>query len=232
MSSSILYIEDDLKIQSAVCEFLKTRGYNVFTASNGEDGINILANEKIDLLLLDLNLPDMTGEFICDFVMKNYNIPVIMISAKVDEDQVVYGFKVGASDYIKKPFSLKEMLARIELHLEKRDSEDNTLSFNNKRLVLNMDSHTLEAHGEEINLTNNEYKILSLFCNNPGKAFDRENIISAAFGFEYDGFERTIDSHIKNLRLKIEKDTKKPEFIQTVRGVGYKFAGKRDNNEK
>ena len=229
MRKKILYIEDDYKIQEAVATFLERQNFDVIVASTGEEGINKLTQNEISIVLLDLMLPDMDGEDVCSFIKQTYKVPVIMVTAKVDENFVVNGFKIGADDYIKKPFSLKEMLARIQSMLQRNNSEkQEKLSFNSGALVADFEEATVLINNKAVHLTQHEFQILKLLMINANKVFDREMIIKGAFGFSNTSYERTMDSHIKNLRIKIEKNPKSPQYIITVRGLGYKFIGEAD----
>ena len=229
MRKKILYIEDDYKIQEAVATFLERQNFDVIVASTGEEGINKLTKNEISMVLLDLMLPDMDGEEVCSFIKQTYKVPVIMVTAKVDENFVVNGFKIGADDYIKKPFSLKEMLARIQSMLQRNNSEkQEKLSFNSGALVADFEEATVLINNKAVHLTQHEFQILKLLMINANKVFDREMIIKGAFGFSNTSYERTMDSHIKNLRIKIEKNPKSPQYIITVRGLGYKFIGEAD----
>lgn len=228
---TILYVEDDLQIQKAVINFLSHHEYHTIGLSNANDAINYLTNFDVDLVLLDLGLPDLSGEELCVWIKKNHNLPIIMITAKIDEDFVVNGFRLGAKDYIKKPFGLKELLVRIEAILKSDDNVNDNLSFNNKTLVINLVSHEIKVCGEYLEITEYEYKILKLLAKNTNQVFSREQIITGAFGYEYDGYERTIDSHIKNIRNKLKTKTN-ISFIKTTRGIGYKFIGVNDDEKK
>ncbi|MGL5042992.1 MAG: response regulator transcription factor [Culicoidibacterales bacterium] len=231
MRKIILYIEDDGKIQEAVATFLRSQNFEVIVASTGATGINELAQKEIDLVLLDLMLPDMAGEDVCSFIKANYNVPVIMVTAKVDEDFVVNGFKIGTDDYIKKPFSLNEMLARIQSLLQRKDrGKQRPLSFNSGALVVDFAGATIVVKEKLVHLTQHEFQILKLLITNSHKVFNREMIIRGAFGFLNTSYERTMDSHIKNIRLKIEDNPRNSQYIMTVRGLGYKFIGEADEN--
>lgn len=231
MRKKILYIEDDYKIQEAVATFLERQNFDVIVASTGEEGINKLTQNEISIVLLDLMLPDMDGEDVCSFIKQTYKVPVIMVTAKVDENFVVNGFKIGADDYIKKPFSLNEMLARIQSMLQRNDNEkQDKFSFNSGALVADFEEATVLINNKAVHLTQHEFQILKLLIINANKVFDREMIIKGAFGFSNTSYERTMDSHIKNLRFKIEKNPKRPQYIMTVRGLGYKFIGEADEN--
>ena len=228
----ILIIDDEPKIIEVVESFLESKGYSVFGAEDSRRAFEVLNEEKIDLILLDLMLPGMTGEEICAAIRKKSNVPIIMLTAKVEESDVLTGLSTGADDYITKPFSLKILLARVEAMLRRSReysfAPGNKLSFNGGELEIDFDSRSLRKNGQTITLTPSEFQILEALIKNPNKAFTREQLIDAALGDDFDGFPRAIDVHVKNLRQKIENDSKNPEYVVTIHGVGYKFGGLRD----
>lgn len=225
----VLVVDDEVKILEVVRALLESKGFIVFTAENGRQAFEILESESVSLILLDLMLPEMSGEEICKTVRKKSRVPIIMLTAKADEADMLEGLGVGADDYITKPFSLKTLYARIEAVL-RRSSDDlmplyNKSSFYNGDLEIDFESHTVKKNKSEVKLTPNEFKILAALIKYPNKIFTREELISVALGDEFDGYDRTVDSHIKNIRQKIESDPKNPVYILTMHGVGYKFGG-------
>ena len=225
----ILIVDDEPKIVEAVAAYLENSGYAVLTAYDGKEAMQVFEKNKPDLLVLDLMLPFMSGEDVCREIRKTSRIPIIMLTAKMEEDDKIYAFQIGADDYVTKPFSPRELVARIN-SLLRRTKEVNApvfdvISFKNNDLEVDIKSYTVKKAGNIVNLTPNEFKLLCAMITYPQKTFTREELIEIAFGHSYDGFERTIDSHIKNLRSKIEDDTTNPEYIVTVRGIGYKFGG-------
>jgi DNA-binding response OmpR family regulator len=225
----ILVVDDEVKILEVVKAFLENKGYIIFIAENGRQAFEILESENVSLVLLDLMLPEMSGEEICKAIRKKSRIPIIMLTAKADESDMLEGLGIGADDYITKPFSLKALYARIEAVL-RRSSDDliplyNKSSFNNTDLEIDFESHIVKKNKSEVKLTPNEFKILAALIKYPNKIFTREELISVALGDEFDGYDRTVDSHIKNIRQKIESDLKNPVYILTIHGVGYKFGG-------
>lgn len=228
----ILIVEDEAKIAEAVEAYLNKRGYNTAIAGDGRDALNKFAVLCPDMLILDLNLPLISGEDVCREIRKKSRIPIIMLTAKSLEDDKVNGLVMGADDYMTKPFSPRELVARVD-SLFRRCSDGispafNYISFNKGDLILDYDSYTVSKAGQPANLTPNEYKILSTLVKYPNKTYTRDELIDIAFGIDFVGNERTIDSHIKNLRAKIENDTTTPQYILTVRGIGYKFGGSKD----
>lgn len=225
----ILIVEDEEKIASVVLSFLENKSYSVLWAKDGKEAIDMFEKENVTLILLDLMLPIISGEEVCRLIRKKSRVPIIMLTAKSDEADMLNGLGIGADDYITKPFSLKALHARIEAVL-RRSSEDvealtNYYSYNQGDLSVDFVSRTVMKRTGEVKLTPNEYKILTTMIKYPNKVFTRDELISIAFGDEFEGYDRTIDSHIKNLRQKIEIDPKKPIYVKTIHGVGYKFGG-------
>jgi DNA-binding response OmpR family regulator len=225
----ILMVEDEEKIVSVVKSFLESKGYCVFSAEDGRKALEIFERENIALILLDLMLPVLSGEEVCRLIRRKSRVPIIMLTAKSDEADMLEGLGIGADDYITKPFSLKALHARIEAVM-RRSSEDIAFlnsknSFHNGDLTVDIESRMITKQSQEVKLTPNEYKILTTIMKYPNKVFTREELIVTAFGDEFEGFDRTIDSHIKNLRQKIESDPKNPVYVKTIHGVGYKFGG-------
>jgi len=225
----VLVVEDEAKISEVIKSFLESKGFVVLVAENGRQAFGLIDKENISLIILDLMLPDMSGEEICMKIRKTSRVPIIMVTAKADEEDMLKGLGIGADDYITKPFSLKELFARIEVVL-RRSSDDliplyNKNSFLDGDLEVDFQSRTIKKQGREVSLTPNEYKILAAMIKYPNKVFTREELIQTALGDEFEGFDRAIDSHIKNIRQKIETDTKNPDYLITIHGTGYKFGG-------
>lgn len=228
-SKKILVVDDEVKIVEVIKSYLENSGYSVFTAYSGKDGINLFEMEKPSLLILDLMLPDISGEVICREIRKKSRVPIIMLTAKAEEEDILEGLDIGADDYVTKPFSPKQLIARVAALL--RRTEDGTvpllrrMSFNNDELLIDTEKYEVKKKGEVLNLTPSEYKMLIILIKYPSKVFSREELITMVLGDDFEGYDRTIDAHIKNLRQKIENDPKKPQYIITVHGVGYKFGG-------
>ncbi len=226
---NILVIDDELMICEAISSYLKKHGFNVFTANTGNDGLRILKEQEISFIILDLMLPDMSGEEICSIVRSQSRVPIIMLTAKTMEEDMINGLSIGADDYITKPFSLKNLYARIQA-VSRRSLKDlgqlaNVQAWNNSDLVIDYELVKVKKAGEEISLTPIEWKLLSLFSKYPNKVFTRDELIERVFDIDFDGYDRVIDTHIKNLRKKIEDDPKKPKYICTIHGMGYRFGG-------
>ena len=226
MDISILIIEDDVGISNIERKYLEKEGYLVDQSFNGEDALIKIKENHYDLILLDLMLPGVSGEEIMEYIRTNSETPVIMVTAKVEEEQIVKGLKIGADDYISKPFSPKEMVQRVKTVLRRVEKynlpKSEWLNIDNGKIQIDFDNHKLLKNGKEVSLTNNEFKIIQTLFSNPQKIFTREEIIEIAFGMHYDAYDRAIDTHIKNIRHKIEDQPKSPKYIKTVYGVGYK----------
>ncbi|GMQ63364.1 response regulator transcription factor [Vallitalea maricola] len=233
MEEKILVIDDEHGLLEVVEAYLKKDGYEVFTADNGKEGLSLYKNIDPDFIILDLMLPDLSGEKICEKIREESDVPILMLTAKSMEDDKISGLALGADDYLTKPFSPRELVMRVKAILRRtykktNINNDNIISFNNKDIIIDKEEHIVKKAGEVLNITPNEYEILLLFVRNPNKVFTRSQIIDAALGYEFVGYDRTIDAHIKNLRKKLEDDIKKPGYLLTVYGVGYKFKGKQD----
>ncbi|MCY6369897.1 response regulator transcription factor [Clostridium ganghwense] len=224
---NILVVDDEEKIVEVVKSYLEKEGYKVFEAYNGKNAIKIFEENDISLIILDLMLPDLTGEEICKTLRKKSRVPIIMLTAKVKEENILDGFYIGADDYVTKPFSPKQLIARVMALLRRTDNEviSNIMSFNNDDLVIDDLKYEVKKNSQIVNLTATEYKILLTMAKYPQKAFTREELVCMVLGEDYDGFDRVIDTHIKNLRQKIEDNTREPKYILTIHGIGYKFGG-------
>ena len=225
----VLIVDDEMKIIEVIKAFLESKGFIVFMAENAKEAFNIFEKENISLIILDLMLPDMSGEDICSIIRKKSRVPIIMLTAKVDEEDKLNGLGIGADDYMTKPFSLKELYARVEAVLRRSQDSFKPLYekgyFRDDDLVIDFQSHVVKKKKLEVNLTPNEFKILVTLIKYPNKVFTRNELIVSALGDEFEGYDRIIDSHIKNIRQKIEDNPKDPVYLITVHGVGYKFGG-------
>ncbi|HHV26814.1 response regulator transcription factor [Anaerosalibacter bizertensis] len=228
-NKKILVVEDEKRILDVVKAYLEKEGFEVKTAIDGKEALDLFNSETFHLIILDLMLPIISGEKVCNHIRTSSDIPIIMLTAKVDEDDKIEGLAIGADDYVTKPFSPRELVSRVKALLRRSYRDSNPLfeklSFNNKDLEVDIDKMEVKKDGKVILLTTNEFKILSALLTNPGQVFSREQLIEKAFGIDYEGFDRTIDTHIKNIRQKIEDNPKEPKYILTVYGVGYKFGG-------
>lgn len=226
---TVLVVDDEVKITEVVKSYLENSGYNAQCAYDGKQAMSLFDKLSPILVILDLMLPDMTGEDICRAIRKKSRIPIIMLTAKVEDADIINGLGIGADDYLTKPFSPKQLIARVEAILRRVSSEAIPLasefSFNDGELVIDGMRHEVRKNGEQLALTPNEYKILMTMAKYPSKAFTREELIEIALGEDFDGFDRVIDTHIKNIRQKLGDDGRTPRYILTVHGTGYKFGG-------
>lgn len=226
---NILVVDDERMIREAVSSYLEKQGCCVFTAETGQEALQIFDQETISFVILDLMLPDMSGEEICTAIRRQSRVPIIMLTAKTMERDMVSGLDLGADDYITKPFSLKNLYARVQAILRRASADLKPLaariSWNQGDLVIDYDRREVHKGGRTIAVTPIEWKLLSAFTKYPQKIFTRDDLLAAAFDQDFDGYDRVIDTHIKNLRKKIEDDPKKPVYICTVHGMGYKFGG-------
>jgi len=228
-SKKILIVDDEMKIVEVVKSYLEKSGYSVYVAYNGKEALDKFEKENPALVILDLMLPDITGEEICKTLRKKSRVPIIMLTAKVEEEEVLRGLNIGADDYVTKPFSPRQLVARVEAVLRRSSDAfvplSSRISLNNDELVIDTLKYEVKKHGKAVNLTPNEYKLLLTMVKYPDKTFTREELITMALGEDFDGYDRTIDTYIKNIRQKIENDPKNPKYIVTIHGIGYRFGG-------
>jgi len=226
---TILVVDDEPKISEVVASYLESRGYRVLTEETGSGALDTFERENVALVVLDLMLPDISGEEVCRRLRNTSRVPIIMLTAKSDEASLLEGLGIGADDYVTKPFSLKALAARIEAVLRRAGGDILPLtvraSFRDGDLMVDFEKMLVRKAGREVSLTPSEMKILSTLIKYPGKAFTREELVELALGIEFGGYDRAIDSHIKNLRQKIEDDPRSPVYILTIHGTGYKFGG-------
>ncbi|MEJ2696552.1 MAG: response regulator transcription factor [Candidatus Sulfobium sp.] len=227
---SILIVEDEKKIAEIVKAYLEKEKYHVVHVETGEAALKHL-NEPFDLVILDLMLPDIQGEELCGIIRKNSDVPVIMLTAKSGEEDRIKGLGIGADDYVVKPFSPRELVARVKAHLRRAGkAKKKVLSYNHGALKIDTSLYEVLKEGEQVVLTPTEFKILLALAENPGRVFSRDQLVNVVQGYDFEGYDRTVDAHVKNLRHKIEKDSKDPQFIKTVYGIGYKFTGTPDED--
>ncbi|HHV38604.1 MAG TPA: response regulator transcription factor [Tepidimicrobium sp.] len=228
-NKTILLVEDEENISNVIKAYLIKEGFNVITAENGLKALELFNNEKIHLIILDLMLPKLSGEKVCTTIRATSDIPIIMLTAKVDEDDKIEGLSIGADDYVTKPFSPRELVSRVIALLRRSYRESSPLAekliFNDGDLEINMNKMIVKKRGKILPITPNEFKLLASLLTNPGQVFSRDQLIEMSFGYDYNGYNRTIDTYVKNIRLKIENNPKKPQYIITVYGAGYKFGG-------
>jgi DNA-binding response OmpR family regulator len=222
----ILIIEDEAVIRKAIRMACEKEGYEVVEAENGSEGLYLSESSRPDLILLDVMLPDISGFDVCREVRKSGSaVPIIILSAKTDEIDIVVGLEIGTDDYITKPFRARELLARIAAHLRRVRQEeygsDGRLDF--KDLSINLNERRVFKKGDKVELTHTEFDLLAFLASNSGKVLSREKILNHVWGYEYPIETRVIDVHVRNLRRKIENDPGRPFFILAVPGIGYRF---------
>jgi DNA-binding response OmpR family regulator len=231
---TIAIIDDEENIVDVVKSYLEKSGYKVVYAYSGGDAMALIDKYVPSLIILDLMLPDISGEDLCRAIRKKSRVPIIMLTAKIQEEDVISGLSIGADDYVTKPFSPRQLMARVDALLRRVSEEPvplfSELSMNDGELVADILRHEIRKNGKPVSLTPDEYNILMVMLKYPTKVFTRDELIDFALDDEFDGFDRIIDTHIKNIRQKIENDPKSPRYVQTVHGVGYKFGGELDEN--
>ena len=229
----ILLVEDDATIAEVVTAYLNDAGYSVNHYERGQEALERARNQQPMLVVLDLSLPDIPGELICQKLKQLGDIPVIMLTAKSSEDQRLIGFSLGADDYVVKPFSARELVYRVKIALRRttdttKDISDVKVSFNKGSLLLDPECYHAIVSGSSVELSATEFKLLLRIASAPGKVFSREELLEKVLGYTYEGYDRCIDAHIKNIRHKIGDRPKNPVYIESVYGVGYRFNGVKD----
>ncbi|MEM9952275.1 MAG: response regulator transcription factor [Chloroflexota bacterium] len=222
----ILIVEDDPKTANLLRLYLRQAGYDAEVATDGYTGLDMARRIQPDLVVLDLMLPHLDGLDICRLIRLESSVPIIILTAKSTEDDVLRGLELGADDYIAKPFSPREVVARVKTVL--RRVQDATGANGQKELqfgdlAINLTRHEVAISGDVVHLTPKEFKLLETLAKEPGRAFTRLELVERAFGYDYEGLERTVDAHVMNLRKKIERDHTNPNYVETVYGVGYRF---------
>ena len=225
MANDILVIEDDPGIARIVRLYLERDGHTVTTASDGVSGLNSARSGKPDLIVLDLMLPRLDGMSVCRALREESDVPIVMATARVDEEDRLAGLDLGADDYIVKPFSPRELAARVRAVLRRtaRQSPVKPTLLEFDGITIDFQTQTVVREDEKPSLTPTEFRLLAMLASQPGRPFSRDQIIDDVFGYDFDGYDRTVDVHIANLRRKIEPDVRRPRYVQTVHGVGYRF---------
>lgn len=223
MKETILVIDDEVKIIEVIKLYLENEGYTVIQATSGIEALKKQSEFNPDLLILDLMLPDISGEKVCERIREESDVPIIMLTAKSSEESILNGYSIGSDDYVTKPFSPKQLVAKVNAVLKrvKRNRSEN-LIFNNE-LIIDIVNKKVEYNNKEIVLTASEYKILSILARNPNRIFSREELMDYISRDNICIYDRIIDTHIKNIRAKLEQDSKNPTYIKTIRGMGYRF---------
>jgi DNA-binding response OmpR family regulator len=225
--NNILIIEDEEKVSEVIKAYLEKEGYKVYCAAEGLKGIDIFKSNDIKLVILDLMLPDISGEDVCKIIRESSDVHIFMLTAKVALEDRIEGLNIGADEYLIKPFSPRELTARVNALFRRLDAENESsnLIYDDGRLAVDFEKREVKVNGEEVSFTPNEFDILYVLIMNKGRVLSREQLIEKIFGLDFEGYDRTIDVHIKNIRKKIEEDTKNPKYVITVVKVGYKFGG-------
>lgn len=224
MSKKILVVDDEARLRSLVRQYLEQDGFSVLTAGNGRQALIIAREERPDLIVLDLMMPEMDGWEFMRRHRQDFNTPIILLTARIEDVDKIAGLEMGADDYITKPFSPRELVARVRAVLRRAEPEaekPDLLRAGN--LELNLTSRILKVNSKAVELTRMEFDLLQILMSHPGRAFNRLDLLERTQGFAYDGYERTVDVHVKNLRKKIEPDPSNPQYILTSFGVGYRF---------
>lgn len=224
MPKRILVVDDEPQILKVLIAYLEKAGYQVFSAADGVSALAAFYKERPDFLILDLNLPGMDGLDVCKAIRRDSDIPILMLTARVEETDRLVGLELGADDYVIKPFSPREVVARVKTILRRASSEaakPDLITVSD--LVIDLEQHTVRRGSVPVELTPTEFGILVVLASQPKRVFSRLQIMEQAQGDAFEGYERTIDAHIKNIRLKLEPNPKDPAYIQTVFGIGYKL---------
>jgi len=221
----VLLVEDEKTIRDAVAAYLEREGYWVTAAADGREALHEFSLHRFDMVVLDLMLPRVSGEQVCREIRDKSDVPIIMLTAKGELDDRIAGLELGADDYLVKPFSPRELIARIKVLLRRTHASEvpqrDRLAYGN--LELDIAGHRALLDGHDIDLTASEFKLLTVLARYPGRVYSRMELVEKVLGYDFEGYERTVDSHVKNLRAKLGDDPKKPTFIATVHGVGYRF---------
>lgn len=226
----ILVVEDEKAIREAVCAYLEKEGYWVTTAADGIAAIDEFDKHQFDVVVLDLMLPKASGEEVCQTIREGSDVPIIMLTAKGELEDRVAGLELGADDYLVKPFSPRELVARVRALLRRANVTEEPQRDRLQYGDLEIDSagHKVRVDGDDVDLTASEFKLLATLARYPGRVYSRMELVEKVLGYDFVGYERTIDSHVKNLRAKLGDDPKDPQYIYTVHGVGYRFEAPAD----
>jgi len=225
MTQKVLVVDDEPEIVRLVRAYLERAGFAVVTAAEGREALAVFRHERPNLVVLDLNLPGMDGLDVCREMRRASDVPIIMLTARLEETDRLIGLELGADDYVVKPFSPREIVARVRAVLRRTEGtpvRPEVISAGG--ITLDFTRRTASVNGRPLDLTTMEFDLLAALVEHPGQVFSRQELLDRAQGNAYEGYERTIDVHIKNLRKKLGDDSQDPGFIETVRGVGYRFS--------
>lgn len=228
----ILLVEDERAIREAVAAYLEREGYWVTSAADGQDAVDAFSLHHFDLVVLDLMLPKLSGERVCSIIRESSDVPIIMLTAKGEVEDRIAGLELGADDYLVKPFSPRELVARVRAllrraHLDGEQQQHDVMVYGS--LAIDLMGHKVTVDGGEKDLTASEFKLLTTLSRYPGRVYSRMELVEKVLGYDFQGYERTIDSHVKNLRAKLGDDPRHPTWIFTVHGVGYRFEAPKDD---
>jgi len=224
MNRTILVVDDDKKIVDLVSLYLKRDGYSVLAAYDGQEALDVARRKQPDLIVLDLLLPELDGTDVCRLLRADSRVPIIMLTARSTDEDKLLGLDIGADDYLTKPFNPRELVARIRAVLRRATPDEEPIEdvrFGD--LTVSFVRHEVFLQGRPVSLTPTEFRLLETLVKHPGRAFSRADLLDRAFGYDYDGVERTVDVHVMNLRRKIESEPGRPRYVTTVPGVGYRF---------
>lgn len=229
-AGTVLVVDDERKIRDLVGTYLERDGYRVLQASTGHAAVDLARRFRPDLVILDLGLPDVPGEDVIRSLRDHSDVPVVMLTARASEGDRIAGLKLGADDYVTKPFSPRELVARVEAVLRRVSDSgtDGPTSYGDGRLLVDKDARQVTLDGEDVELTRSEFDLLVALSSRPGRAWSRYELVNRVQGYDYEGYERTIDVHVKNLRRKLGDDPRHPQFVVTVAGIGYRFGPRAD----
>jgi two-component system, OmpR family, response regulator RegX3 len=230
--AKVLVVDDERKIRDLVTLYLERDGYQVLQAATGEAALEASKPGYADVVVLDLMLPGISGEDVAATLRRTSGVPVIMLTAKSQEEDRISGLKLGADDYVVKPFSPRELVARVDavLRRSRGDGEADVESFNDGAITIGRQARQVAVDGRCVDLTRTEFDLLAQLASRPGRVFTRLELVDRLQGWDYDGFERTVDAHVKNLRHKLGEDPRRPRFVGTVIGVGYRFVARPDGD--
>jgi DNA-binding response OmpR family regulator len=226
-----MIVEDEYKLRELIRAYLEREGLEVFSTGSGAEALQHVGKGALDLIILDLGLPDVRGEEVAREIRSDSDVPILMLTAKSDERDRIAGLEIGADDYVTKPFSPRELVLRVHAILRRgrgAGSRSGPVSYGQGRLVIDEDQRRVEVGGRTVELTPTEWGLLVALARVPGRVYSRYELINRVRGYEFDGYERTVDSHVKNLRRKIEANPSDPQIVETVLSAGYRFGLNRD----
>jgi DNA-binding response OmpR family regulator len=233
VAQTVMVVEDEYKLRELLRNYLEREGLEVFSTGSGAEALSHASDRALDLVILDLSLPDVPGEEVAREIKAGSDAAILMLTAKTDEQDRIAGLELGADDYVTKPFSPRELVLRVQAILRRGRGPDSqpatgTVSFGDGLLVIDEDCHRVEVRGQPVELTPTEWGLLLALARVPGRVYSRYELINRVRGYEFEGYERTVDSHVKNLRRKIEADSSDPQIVETVLSAGYRLGITRD----